>query len=230
MADLVVVVPTRGRPQAAAELAQAFADTSTSDTQLVFAVDADDPERGGYTALMHESHARCPYVIEQPNGTMVTALNLVALTAARDTFAVGFMGDDHCPRTVGWDEQYLQALRELGTGIVYGNDLLQGQNLPTQCAMTSDIIRTLGYMAPPTLQHMYVDNAWLALGTELGRIRYLPDVVVEHLHPIAGKAEWDDGYRRVNDNAVYARDRAMFQAWLRESLPVEAARLRRIAR
>jgi hypothetical protein len=74
---------------------------------------------------------------------------------------------------------------------------------------------------------MYVDNAWLALGRAIGRIRYLPDVVVEHVHPVAGKAQWDEGYARVNAREMYARDKQVYDRWLAESLPAEAARLRR---
>lgn len=224
MTDLVVIVPSRGRPTSAIELAEAFEATCTADTELVFALDKDDPTLPDYKGLL---------ALIRENSSMVQALNVTALEVTngpRAASAVGFMGDDHRPRTAGWDQAYLDALRELGTGIVYGNDLLQGENIPTQVAMTSDIIRTLGYMAPPDLIHLYVDNAWLALGRELGRIRYLPDVVVEHLHPVVGKADWDEGYARVNHPGMYDKDRATFERWLRESLPAETARLRRIAR
>ena len=43
MADLVVVVPSRGRPARARALVEAFEATCTADTELVFAVDEDDP-------------------------------------------------------------------------------------------------------------------------------------------------------------------------------------------
>jgi hypothetical protein len=109
--------------------------------------------------------------------------------------------------------RYLDALRELGTGIVYGHDLLQGEKLPTQCAMTADIVRALGHMAPPTLRHMYVDNYWLDLGRAADCIRYLPEVVVEHMHPFAGKAAMDAGYQRVNASEVYAADQQAYAAY-----------------
>ena len=51
MPDLVVVVPTRGRPENAHALRRAFKDTCTADTALVFAVDADDPALSGYAGL-----------------------------------------------------------------------------------------------------------------------------------------------------------------------------------
>ena len=219
MSDLVVIVPSRGRPRAAHELAEAFAQTSTADTALVFAVDDTDPTRDAYAV----PHAFACVTISA-HTSMVDALNKHAAGWAKlgdglRPYAVGFMGDDHRPRTKGWDARYLDELRQLGTGMVFGDDLVQHEALPTQVAMTADIVRTLGYMAPPALTHMYVDNAWLALGRELDRIRYLPDVVVEHLHPVAGTAEWDDGYRRVNAAGMYARDRAMYLRWLRDDLP-----------
>ena len=207
MTDLVVVVPSRGRPQAARELAEAFADTCTADTQLVFSLDDDDPTLDQYPE---------PRLVG-PNRSMVEALNAAAVAYARGLlglldapFAVGFLGDDHRPRTKGWDASYLEALRELGSGIVYGNDLLQRAELPTQCAMTTDIVTALGYMAPPALTHLYVDNVWLELGRRAECGRYLPDVVVEHCHPIAGKAAWDEGYERVNNAAMYRRDEQAF--------------------
>lgn len=214
MPDLVVIVPSRGRPEAARELAEAFEATCTADTRLVVAVDESDPTRSDYYQILHGGTAKAGMLI-WPSRSMVEALNLSASFAAvnPDRFAVGFMGDDHRPRTIGWDALYADALRELGTGIVYGDDLLQGERLATQCAMTADIIRALGYMAPPSLTHMYVDNYWMALGSGADCLRYLPDVVVEHCHPLAGKAAVDEGYLRVNDSTMYARDEAALRAY-----------------
>ncbi len=225
MSDLEVIVPSRGRPEAVAELIAALNRTCAATTGITLAVDADDPAHADYASLPAE-------VLTAENRSMVEALNRAALTVTNGPdapFAVAFLGDDHRPRTKGWDQAYLDALREMGTGIVYGNDLYQGARIPTQVAMTSDIIRTLGYMAPPDLTHMYVDNAWLALGRAIGAIRYLPDVIVEHLHPVADKADWDEGYERVNAPEVYAHDKAVYDRWVRHSLPLEAMRVRQAA-
>lgn len=228
MADLVVIVPSRGRPQAARHLVDTFADTCTADTVLVFAVDRDDPTHGDYVSA---TGGAC--LTTQPSGTMVTALNFAALaqvSSGAPPFAVGFMGDDHRPRTKGWDADYLDALRELGTGIVYGDDLYQGEKLPTQCAMTADIIRALGYMAPPTLTHMYVDNFWMDLGLEADCIFYLPEVVVEHVHPVAGKADWDEGHRRVNAREIFDADALAYGEYHRDRFPADVAKVRALHR
>jgi hypothetical protein len=222
MTDLVIVVPSRGRPGKMFELADAFEATCTADTALVVSLDSDDKRVDEYV------DDRYAYRFVQPNTSMVEALNRGVLMAHgfAPSFAVGFMGDDHRPRSKGWDQAYLDALRELGTGIVYGDDLLQHEKLPTQCAMTSNIVQELGWMAPPSLKHMFVDNWWLELGKGAECLRYLPDVVVEHEHPHAGKTEWDDGYRRVNAKPVYQRDGFQFDLLRARELPAAVQKVR----
>lgn len=217
MSDLLVIVPTRGRPASVVGLIQAFQETCRAETTLLFGLDFDDPQKEEYLAtldLYTGIGMRIEREIMWPRLGLVGTLNKLAwLRASRratSPFAIGFMGDDHRPRTIGWDAAYLAALEDTRTGIVYGNDLIQGGSLPTQVAMTSDIIYELDYMIPPVLKHMYADNFWRDLGEEVGCIRYLPEVVIEHMHPIVNKAAWDEHYDRVNalmeeDGAAYRR-------------------------
>lgn len=246
MTKLVMIVPSRGRPQAVAEMYQALVDAETTCAEVVFAVDADDETWPEYRAAADRLPGGLVYVIQQghPKGVdripgVVQPLNREASyyaelfsvdlrTAAREPFMIGFMGDDHRPRlsVVPWDIAYVTELNRLGTGMVYGNDLLQGPNIPTQIAMTSDIIRALGYMAYPGLHHLYADNMWKALGEATGCIRYMPDVVVEHMHPVAGKAEWDDNYARVNAPEIDSHDHNAFADYMANHLADDAAKVR----
>src|SRR6266487_5010403 len=127
MPDLIVIVPTRGRVAAIPALADAFYKTCTASTELYLAIDRDDPDYGAYRELLTVTDD-VDHIIEQDAGTMVTALNEAAATVRWQTFAIGFMGDDHRPRTKGWDAAYLEALHAMGTGIVYGNDLYKGHD------------------------------------------------------------------------------------------------------
>lgn len=227
MSGLTILVPTRGRPANLARLWQAFVDTCVDPTMLVALVDNDDPELAGYQALADRLWAEPMFRMETgPRLRLGPTLNVAGPKWAARSDAVGFMGDDHLPRTVGWDGRYLAALERLGTGLVYGNDRIQGASLPTQVAMTSDIIQVTGRMVPQGLIHLFLDDSWLALGKALDRITYLPDVVVEHLHPIAGKAEWDSGYQECNSDAVSSADHARFLEWRERELPGEVAKLR----
>lgn len=212
---LAVIVPTRGRPHVVEDLYKSVVDTVTvSTTRLYLVVDKDDPDLDGYSAEVRrvsgEDGLAGVGVVQ--GGTMVSALNEAALAVIQDRLveAVGFLGDDHRPRTRGWDAAYLSALRGLGAGVVYGNDLLQYDFVPTQCAMSASIIRRLGWMAHPTLKHMYVDTLWRDMAKPVGKLRYLPDIIVEHMHYLNNKSPMDAGYERVNDPEVFRVDEAAF--------------------
>jgi hypothetical protein len=221
--NLLVVVPSRGRPRNIAALADAWTATQAT-ADLIVAVDDDDPTCGEYFDVV-ASHPRFDLVVG-PRLGMVGSLNKVAVAHCEMYDAVGFMGDDHLPRTAQWDQRVCEALAEIGTGIVYGDDLLQGERLPTAAFMTSDIIRTLGWMSPPGLRHLYVDNAWRSLGCALEALRYLPDVVIEHMHPVAGKAESDAGYEAVNASEVWQLDKAEYRRWLSDDCENDAEHVR----
>ena len=122
-----------------------------------------------------------------PQRGLVKALNYAAPMYVEEYEAIGFMGDDHRPRTTGWDSAYLDVLRGLGPGYVYGNDLLVGERIPTHVAISSSIIKSLGFFGPPGFTHLCVDLTWKDMGEALGRLFYLENVIVEHMHPAAGK-------------------------------------------
>lgn len=207
---MLVIVPTRGRPENVARLEQALVDTETSRADFLYVVDHDDPEFLGYAKLELNR-----LIVLHDRLRLGGTLNWAARKYMGMYDAIGFMGDDHLPRTKSWDLRILGAL-DVGAGpkVVYGNDLLQGGNLPTAVFMHSRIIQALGYMNPPDQVHLYLDNFWKTLGSTIGGLVYLPDVVIEHMHPVAGKAEWDDRYAEVNAPAVDSSDREAFHRYM----------------
>lgn len=224
MAELVVVIPSRRRPAAVAELAQQCQRTCTADTVLLVVVDQDDPTLPEYQA---PAGTTVHFTWAPPDSGHVGAINWGA-SVALDGFApyaIAKLDDDHRPRTHGWDSLLLAELRDMGTGIAYGNDLLQGKNLPTAPVISADIVTALGYMGPPSLRHLYVDNFWAELGAQAECLRYAPNVIVEHLHPIAGKAEWDEGYRRANAPEAYEQDSAAYEAFVATTLAADVAKV-----
>jgi len=72
---------------------------------------------------------------------------------------------------------------------------------------------------------MFLDDTWRELGHAIGRYTYLPDVHIEHMHPTAGKSEWDSNYRRVNHPSVYAHDAALYHEWLSGQILRDAKRV-----
>jgi hypothetical protein len=204
--SMVVICPSRGRPDKAKEAYAAFNVTKASDdTDIKFVIDADDKTYGDYVSL--------PFCMPVHAGGMGNALNAAAIDMVDVYDYIGFIGDDHRFRTYGWDEHIERTLNEAGGGIAYGNDLMQSINLPTQVFMSSSIVKALGWMALPGAKHLYLDDTWKSLGEGLDRLFYFPELIIEHMHPAAGKAEWDDNYKRVNDQSVYNHDLAVFIDW-----------------
>lgn len=103
------------------------------------------------------------------------------------------MGDDHRPRSFGWDSRLAEPLKD-SMGLSFGNDLLQGKKLATAVLMTSNIVKELGFFAPPILKHFYLDNFWMDLGNGLNNLNYFDDVIIEHMHPINQKSDVDSTY------------------------------------
>ena len=200
MKDLAILVPSRGRPNAIASLYAELARTKTV-ADLIVVVDDDDEQMNEYIEL-----GVTLFVVKRDGKGMAKPLNKAA-SHFKDAYRhFAFLGDDHRPRTQEWDKAFVTALDELGTGIVYGNDLFQAEQLPTAVAMTGNIVHALDGMVPPGMIHLYLDNFWMQLGKDLAKIRNMGHIIIEHLHPVAGKADWDDNYREVNAEEVYSAD------------------------
>lgn len=225
--ELLVIVPTRGRPDSVLAVDRALTETGTSRADVLYVIDPDDPFKDQYldNVLGEGRDGQGRILVLDERLGLTRTLNVISARFADRYRSIGFMGDDHRPRTYGWDQEIIGALNLAGPRIVYGNDLLQGPNLPTAVFMNTQIITTLGYMVPLTLRHLYADNFWKELGELTNGLVYLPDVIIEHMHPVAGKAEWDPGYKEVN---APERDNADRQAWLAyraQSLELAAKRV-----
>ncbi|MFC8065511.1 hypothetical protein [Streptomyces sp. NPDC057293] len=228
--DLLVIIPTRGRPQSVMPIVRAWHETGAT-ADLLFAVDTDDPELAAYKreATKHKAGGQIRFTFGKRR-RLVGTLNQQAVKAAGSYRFLAFMGDDHRPRPAAmpWDARIRECLSG-GPGIVYGNDLLQGEKMATAVAMTSDIVATLGYMAPPSMVHLCVDLCWVDWGCGMQRITYLDDMVIEHLHPAASKAELDAVYEECNSEAQVSADTAAYYEY-RDGGGLEAdlAKLRKL--
>lgn len=222
--SLSVIVPTRGRPENMAKLSRVFQETCADSTVLHWVVDKDDPAKDEYFAAYTESTYNFQSFWVSPKGPpgITHPLNYVVDQVFNPLYGfyptiLGFLGDDFEPITPQWDVEIEEALSRNGhTGIAYGNDLLQGEKLPTAWFVTRDIVDTLSFLSPPCLNHLYVDNYWLELGRGAECLTYLPDVILEHKHPLAGKAEWDATYEQNNNTVSARRDRDAFKQYKRE--------------
>ena len=226
--SIAVLCPSRGNPDALWEAYVSCYESSMdrTSTRFIAVVDANDPDLERYGALCEDSLLVLDIVPIESTGNMNLALNWAAERWARTVDVVGFVGDDHRFRTKGWDRAIAKALSDEGGGFAYGNDLYMGDYLPTQVFVSAPIIRALGWMGLPGARHLYLDNTWKHLGEAANCLLYLPDIVIEHMHPVAGKGEWDENHKRVNTDEMYSHDRAVYEAWLRTGAPADVESVR----
>ncbi len=212
----LVIIPARGRPDKAAEAFDALkAHSKISD----FMIGLDDDDAHNYPEIdgvIREVNPRL-----KMNGT----LNLLVNKYHDKYETISFMGDDHLVRTDGWDEKLYAPIKERGFGIGYANDLFQGANLPTMVMMSTNISRELGFFAPPKLIHLYMDNFWKTFGQVLGCLDYHADVIVEHMHYMAGKSQVDAQYQEVNSSEVGNHDALAFREYCETQLKDDAIKV-----
>jgi hypothetical protein len=221
----LILCPSRGRPLKAVELVESFEQTVDLDqTALLVVMDEDDPMLGAYLELLPARYV----TVSETVGNMNLVLNEQATKHAGIgvyTY-LGFVGDDHRFRTKDWDRMFEEVLGAAGGGFAYGNDLYQGENLPTHVVMNASIVAALGWMGLPRAKHLYLDNTWKLLGEAVNRLFYFPEVIIEHMHVYAGKSEMDEGYERVNSRSIDAHDRAIFDTWSLSQAHADIERVR----
>jgi hypothetical protein len=219
MRDLLIITPSRRRPASVRRLVGAVAETATAQTDVMFAFDDDDPDREDSIAAID---GRASFVAG-PRRSMCAWTNQVATAHTAGYRALASLGDDHVPRTDGWDSVLLAALDGLGgTGIAYGNDLL-APDLPTAAVVTSDIVAALGWMCVPGLGSYCPDNAWFDLGDGAGCLAHRMDVVIEHMHWTGGKSDGDQTYSDAGGFNLQHPDWLVYQDWRANQMAADVA-------
>jgi hypothetical protein len=205
---MMVLAPSRGRPENALRLLDRFYDTTSMESDIRIIIDEDEPRKQEYNQLLMGD-----YIMSFGERLRLGALlNKYGTAYAPNHEIIGFMGDDVYPSNAGWDEKIFEAMTP--NGIVYCNDGWQGQNLPTAVFMDSNIIKTMGFMVPLGMTHLFIDNYWYELGKRLGTLTYLEDVYLEHLHPFAGKAETDKTYEEANAGHIWTADEEILKKFI----------------
>lgn len=206
---LAILVPSRGRPHNLARLVDTIEATATGDYRIYTYLDDDDP-----TADMYRGLNTTPTI--GPRIFYAAAVNTLAAQAVADGAThLAMFGDDVVPETVGWDQLLIDALGGR-LGIAYGSDGLEhlhGPDLPTHYVTQADVYRRLGWLALPTIRHLFLDNVAREIGKGLGNFQYVPEAKLTHLHRWNKKAPDDDTYREANDKRKRELDRRAYLEW-----------------
>ena len=113
MNDMLVIVPSRGRPKNQERFLEYFFKNSTI-SDICFVLDTDDESN-------YPRFNKVIYEILQPL-MLNEKLNTVSYKYCNSYKFIAFIGDDHLLQTYAWDKILTNPLSEK-IGISYGNDL-----------------------------------------------------------------------------------------------------------
>lgn len=224
MNDLLIITPSRGRPQRLRVMLDAVFATIEADTHVAVAIDGDD--LADYSPAWRRKGEPVSWYTGHRN-TLSRWTNRLALDPdiGGRYRALASLGDDHIPRTKGWDRLLLEAIDRMGgTGIAYGDDTIMGERLPTAPVISGGVVKALGWMMNPAMAHMCVDLAWKDIGLGAGCLAYVPEVTIEHMHWGVSKSALDATYAEAE--ARHQEDRDAYAKWQANQMAADIAKVR----
>lgn len=223
---LALLVPSRGRPHQADRLARSL-ELCEADTDIIFGLDHDDITLPSYLQMLPQLRADDHIKIVVGEREVLGPKTNSLWAQVHDLYThFGSFGDDHWPRTMGWDRTLMEATGP--TGISYGDDLAMGPNLCTAPVLTADIPEALGWMCLPGLNHYCVDNVWKDLGTGADCLNYRGEVIVEHMHVTNGKSYNDQTYVDAGGFHEGHPDYRAYLAWQQDGMEADVATVRKL--
>lgn len=183
-----LVVPSRGRPAALRQMIASAETTADDPDQVEVCVRADDDDD---LAAYQQVYDLPTHWCIAKRGVMANAWNDGAAAAHGDILMMA--ADDLRFRTQGWDTAVRQAVEKVHDRIVlvYARDGHADERMATHPFVTRKWVDAVGRFTAPYFESDYVD-LWLHdVATRIDRAVYLPDVLIEHMHPSFGKGEWD---------------------------------------
>jgi hypothetical protein len=213
-----IFIPTYQRAHRIAALAGNVRETTEGAYRLSFIFeDGDAPTR----AAVDATGERC--LINTGPPTYAGAINAAYHATDEPYF---FCGADDLRFYPGWLTHALAAMAD-GVGVVGVNDLAIADALDDERA-THYLVRRM-YIArysgvidqPDTVlygyDHNYTDTEFIATARARRMYRYCPEAIVEHLHPLWGKAADDPIYakgrrRYEEDTQRYTRRRPLWES------------------
>ncbi|GAA0487926.1 aspartyl/asparaginyl beta-hydroxylase domain-containing protein [Streptomyces sp. NPDC046215] len=204
---LSLLCPTRERVGNVIRFLDSVARTAAAPgrVEVLFYVDADDPDLARYRALFDRARwrfgrlGRCALHVGDPVG-VPHAWNRLAEAATGDVLMMA--NDDQLYIDYGWDAALdaritdLSALHPDGVLCLYFDD---GQYPEGGCdfpAVTRPWYDTLGYFTPTIFQQWEVEKWVFDIADRLHRLYPVPGVLVEHRHYQDYKAPFDATYQR----------------------------------
>ena len=195
------------------------AETATKPGRVEILSYIDDDDESKFDYLMAQKELQLePAVSSLKNMEMIcgeplsTPLmnNILSEKASGDIFVIS--NDDQIFRDKNWDDEIDKAAACYPDDIycIWFNDGRYGEKICTFPVLSRRWVDILGYIEPPIFEHYNCDLWTWQIAKMLSRLHYIPNVMVEHLHPDTGKSQADVTTVKNLSGGRPERDRAMF--------------------
>jgi hypothetical protein len=191
--SISILCPTRGRPELFSRMENSALDNAEGSVQIFAYVDDDDSKLSAY-----QSNAVSDIVVGPSEG-VGKAWNMLVKKATGDLLMMG--NDDLVFHTEGWDKKIIEVIESMGFKdnifVAWAND--GAPNSEVRCTfpiVSKEWVEAVGYFVPECFNFLWHDTWVHAVGKEVGRLIYIPDVLIEHKHFAFKKSAYDDTYKR----------------------------------
>jgi hypothetical protein len=203
-----LLVPSRNRSDGMISLTVSVFNLAADkdNVEIIFYIDNDDPV-SLQCAKDLKKHRNIKYILGE-RIILSQMWNECYKVASGEIFH--HCGDDVIFRTQNWDELVWNEFQRVPDRIMflYGRDgLVDSEKLGTHGFLHKNWVDVIGYFMPPYFSWCYNDTWVTEVSTLIGRLKYIPELYIEHMHPAAQKAKLDSTYgeaqqRGVRDNCL----------------------------
>lgn len=210
MKKLLIICPSRLRPDRIQEMLRSFDNTKSEGTDIVIYVSDCDPRLEEYKNVLRDRNLivgkRLP----------ISHVYNYCVRQYPDYQYYGEVCDDHVYHTKGWDDILIGEIASNGGwGMAWGWGQIHPREvrLPQAAIMSGNLVRALGFFSTPVITSAYNDRFAIDLCDALNCGFYRPDVIVEHKHVLNNKAPMDDNYRWVLSQDTLETGKKQYEDW-----------------
>ena len=189
---LLVICPSRSRPDRISEMIRSFEETRSPGTELVIYLAEDDPRLDDYKVTGDHK------ILVGRRRTLVEVFNYCSVELFPDVPYYADINDDHIYQTPNWDSSLISEIELMGGyGLACPDDKLTDWEKfkhPSAAVVDGNVVRILGRYFHEDLGHLGADTYLGLLFHGLGRLKRCEDVVVEHRHHLTNPELIDETY------------------------------------
>ena len=216
----IILLPSLDRSEKCKYFFQCYNETESTIGGLLL-VDSNDPQLEAYKAL--ELPKDWELVITKARSMGEKFLEVKERYWEKDFICI--LNDDYAPRTKKWDVAVASQIT--GTNFVATNDNFQAPNrMCGAICISGKIFRTLGWVFPPGINHLYSDSVWEYIATNAQCCNIMMDVMVEHLHGYKDEKYKDATFEKVNSKESWESDKTAFEYWLKNNAATDVQKIK----